>query len=95
LTEDEQLELELLAQIAMATDAQSLLTQGVCYACYGASAFEIMKLSLLAQISIAHNPSNDVTPAALIVQARCYVCNTGQLTMARMMELSLLAQIAT
>ncbi len=78
----------------MATDAQSLMTQGACYACYGVSSFEIMKLALLAQISLAHNPANAVDPQSLITQGKCFPC-FGTVSMARLMELALLAQIAT
>lgn len=78
----------------MATDPQSLLSSGNCYACYGASTFEIMKLSLLAQISKAHNASNATDPASLIAQGKCYPCY-GNVSMSKLMELALLAQIAS
>lgn len=53
------LELALLRRIvlnadpAAATDPQSLMTYGVCYACPGASEFEIMKISMLDMLSQA------------------------------------------
>ena len=78
----------------MATDPQTLMTQGKCYACHGASEFEIMKLALLAQISTTHNPSNDVTPQGLIAQGKCLECY-GMVSIPRLMELVLLTQIAT
>jgi len=78
----------------MALDPQSLITQGECYACYGLSSAMVMKLSLLAQISLARNASNNVTPAALIDQAKCFACFSSA-SLGEMMELALLAQIAT
>lgn len=77
----------------MATDAQSLLTQGNCYACYGASVYQILKLALLAQTSLGVNPANDVTPAGLIAQAKCFPCFSNT-DIPKMMELALLAQIS-
>jgi hypothetical protein len=89
------LELSLWQRInVMATDPQSLMTQGRCYACYGASTFEILKLSLLAQISLTHNPENDVTPQGLLAQGACLECY-GMVTTPKLMELVLLNQIAT
>lgn len=76
----------------MATDPQSLMTQGKCYACYGASEFEIMKLALLAQISTNHNAGNATDPASLIAQGKCFPC-FGEVTIPKLMELALLAQI--
>lgn len=78
----------------MAADPQSLMTQGKCFACFGASNFEIMKLALLAQISTAHNPANDVTPQGLLTQGACLEC-FGMVSIPRLMELVLLSQIAT
>lgn len=96
LSLDQAIELSLLQQIsAMATtDPQTLLTSGHCFACYGASTFEILKLALLAQISTTHNPSNDVTPQGLLSQGQCLECY-GMVSIPRLMELVLLAQIAT
>ncbi len=95
LSLDQALELALLQQIStMATDPQSLLNAGHCFACYGASTFEILKLALLAQISTNHNPANDVTPAGLIARGTCLECY-GMVTLPRLMELVLLSQIAT
>jgi hypothetical protein len=78
----------------MATDPQSLMTAGKCFACYGASTFEIMKLALLSQISTAHNAANDVTPQGLIAQGKCLECY-GMVSIPQLMELVLLNQIAT
>jgi len=78
----------------MATDAQSLATQGSCYACGGlASMYEIFKLSLLAQISLGQDPARDVTPQGLLTQAQCFECSTYA-SQAQLMELALLQQIA-
>lgn len=77
-----------------ATDPQSLMTQGSCFACYGASTYEIMKLALLAQISLAHNPDNNTDPVFLISEGRCYEC-FGQVTIPQLMILVLLNQIAS
>ena len=78
----------------MATDTQSLMSAGHCYVCYGASTFEILKLSLLAQISVTHNPANDVTPQGLLAQGECLECY-GMASIPKLMELVLLNQIAT
>jgi len=78
----------------MATDPQSLLSAGHCFACYGASTFEILKLALLAQISQSHNPANDVTPQGLLTQGACLECY-GMVSTPKLMELVLLSQIAT
>lgn len=78
----------------MATDPQSLITAGTCYACFTASTFEIMKLSLLAAISTNHNPANRTDPASLLSQAKCYACNSNA-SQSKLMELALLAQIAS
>jgi hypothetical protein len=78
----------------MATDAQSLITQANCYLCRGMSQFQAMKLALLAQISVAHNASNNVTPAFLESQGACYLCYVNG-DIGKIMELVLLNQIAT
>lgn len=80
--------------MSVATDPQSLLTAGKCYACPGATVFEIMKLQLLADISLQKNPANDVTPQGLISQGKCFPC-FATVSTARIMELALLAQIAS
>lgn len=78
-----------------ATDPQSLYSQGKCYLCFGTlSDYMILKLALLAQISVAHNPANQTDPQSLLTAGKCFPCfsnaSTGQI-----MELALLAQIAT
>ncbi len=76
----------------MATDPQSLATQGSCYSCVGASIYEIFKLTLLAQIVLASTPSADVTPQGLINQAACFEC-ASYVTLPQLMELALIKLI--
>lgn len=77
----------------MASDPQALMSEGHCFACYGASVFEILKLALLARISKASNPANDTTPQGLLTQAKCLACY-GVVSIPRLMALVLLGQIA-
>lgn len=78
----------------MPADPQTLMSEGHCFACYGASTFEILKLALLARISKASNPANDTTPQGLLAQGQCLEC-LGMVSIPRLMELVLLNQIAT
>lgn len=79
----------------MNTDPQSLMAAGKCYACFGqASEFQIMKLALLAGISVNHNASNQTDPQSLMTQGKCFAC-FGQASEPQILELALLAQIAT
>jgi hypothetical protein len=78
----------------MPTDAQTLVTQARCYLCDGVTLFQAMKLSLLAQIAVGHNPSADVSAQALITAASCYSCASYS-SLGDMMELALLQIIAT
>lgn len=78
----------------MATDAQSLITQAAPYMGMGVSIAMGIKLSLLAQIALAHNPAANVTPAALLTSAKCFNCFSNA-DLGMMMELALLAIIAT
>jgi len=78
----------------MATDPQSLVTAGSCYACAGMlSMYEIMKIELLAQIAVAAFPSADVTPQGLMTRAKCFQCGTYA-TPGQLYELALLQIIA-
>jgi cytochrome c551/c552 len=77
-----------------ADDSQTLISEGACFACYGASTFEILKLALLARISKAHNAANNVTPQGLISQGACLEC-FGMVSIPKLMELVLLTQIST
>ena len=101
LTDQQDLiELASWAQIAVnsnpmaTTDPQGLFALSKCYMCMGVSLFQAMKLALLAQISLAHNAANDVTPQGLMTQGKCFPCFSNVDT-GRIMELALLAQIAT
>jgi hypothetical protein len=82
--------------MAVATDPQSLLTAAQCYDCFGSSTYmlDLMKVALLAQISLAKNPANNVTPQGLLAAANCYQCFGASEYMLKLMELALLAQIA-
>lgn len=71
----------------MAVDTQSLMTQGKCYVCVGASQFQTLKLALLAQITNAM--ATDVN--ILMDQAKCYICLGISIPDA--LELALLSQI--
>lgn len=79
---------------AMNTDPQTLLSSAQCYVCEGVSIAQALKLSLLAKISLAHNPLNKVDPQSLLTQAQCYACFSNA-SIGKLMELALLAQIAT
>jgi hypothetical protein len=83
-----------VAKGIMNTDSQSLLSAGHCYVCFGASTFQSMKLALLASISTNHNPANQTDPQTLLTQAKCFACFSEAST-PRLMELALLAQIAS
>lgn len=78
----------------MATDAQTLLTEGKCYSCYGLSQAQTMKLALLRQIALTHNPAADVSAQALIAAAQCFAC-FSYADIGAMLELALLQIIAT
>jgi len=74
-----------------ATAPQTLLTGGRCFDCYGASAVQIQRLSLLANILTALDPMAATDPQSLITYGKCFDCygaNTVQI-----MELALLDQI--
>jgi len=78
-----------------ATTVQSLMTAGACYQCYGPlTTFELLQITLLAQISLDKNPANDVSPAGLMSQASCLSCGLGGST-GQLMILALLTQIAS
>lgn len=90
----EALELALWQQInAMPSDPQTLISEGHCFACHGASTFEIMKLALLARVSLLVDPANDVTPQGLLAAGQCLECY-GMVSTPKLMELVLLTQIA-
>lgn len=74
-----------------ATAPQDLLTGGRCFNCYGASAVQMMRLSLLARILTTTNPSAMTDPQSLITYGKCFDCYGASLV--EMMELALLDQI--
>ncbi len=79
----------------MATDVQTLVQQGKCYACYGPTSMAtLLRLALLRQIVLNHNPSAAVDPQSLLSDGRCYPCNSNA-SLAGTMELSLLSLWAT
>lgn len=98
MSQQEALEFELWVQYAQKlnvnTDPQSLLSSSQCYVCQGVSLFEALKISLLARISQNHNPANPVDAPTLLSQSKCYACFSNA-TIAELMELALLAQIAS
>ena len=74
-----------------ATAPQTLLTGGSCFDCYGASAVQMMRLSLLANILTALNPMAATDPQSLLTYGTCFNCyGAGSV---QMMELALLDQI--
>lgn len=78
----------------MALDPQSLLSASSCFMCYGVSIAQALKLQLLSQIALAHNPAANVTPAALLTAGKCWPCFSNS-DIGTMMELELLKIIAT
>jgi len=78
------------------TSAQALLDQAKCYGCAAPNGYTLglMKLALLAQISLAKNPANDVSPQGLMAASNCFKCYASNEYTLRLMELALLAQIA-
>jgi hypothetical protein len=80
----------------MATDAQSLLTEANCFACFATNIYteSLLELALLRQISLAGNPANDVSAQGLIAAANCYECFSANNNMENLLELGLLKQIA-
>jgi hypothetical protein len=77
-----------------ATDLQSLLDAGRCYACYGMTEVQVLILSLLAKALLVLDPAADVSGEGLLDYAKCFGCissaNTGD-----MIELALLDKIAS
>lgn len=75
---------------AIATN--TLLDETKCYACYGASITQLLRLGLLRRQLLASVPTADVSAAALLTYAQCYGCYGASLT--DLIELALLDQIA-
>lgn len=77
-----------------ATSAQTLLSEGKCFACYGnPSSGAIIKLSLLVRILTSLNPMAATSPQALLDYAKCFNCYSNA-DLTGMMELALLDQIS-
>ena len=74
-----------------ATAPQTLLTGGRCFDCYGASAVQMMRLSLLSNILTALNPMAATDPQSLLTYGKCFDCYGANGI--QMMELALLDQI--
>lgn len=70
---------------------QALLTEGRCFNCYGASAVQMMRLSLLANILTTLDSGAAVDPQSLLAYGKCFNCYGASMT--DMMELALLDQI--
>jgi hypothetical protein len=60
----------------VATDAQTLLTEAQCYACYGGN-LRLMRLALIKQWAELVDPTIDTSPQALLDYASCYACFAG------------------
>lgn len=80
----------------MATDAQSLLDETACFACFASNIYteSLMELALLRQILLARDPAADTSPQALLADAKCYECMAANNNMENLLELGLLQQIA-
>ena len=76
----------------MATDANTLLADTVCYACLSPGEWQLLKLGLLKQILLASSPMADTSTNALLEAAKCYECLSPG--MWQLIELGLLQQIA-
>lgn len=75
-----------------AIPTNTLLDETKCYACYGASITQLLRLGLLRRQLLALNASADVSAAALLEYSKCYACYGSSLT--DLIELALLDQIA-
>lgn len=75
---------------AIATN--TLLDEVKCYACYGGTMIQLIKLGLLRRTLLSKYPTADVSAAALLDYAKCYACY-GSSTM-DLLELALLDQIS-
>lgn len=75
----------------MATDANTLLSETVCYECLAPGQWQLLKLGLLKQILLANDPMADTSTTALLEAAKCYACLSPG--MWQLLELGLLQQI--
>lgn len=70
---------------------QELLTDGRCFNCYGASAVQMMRLSLLSNLLTALEPTAMTDPQTLLTYGKCFNCYGA--SQVEMMELALLDQV--
>jgi len=75
-----------------AISVNTLLDEVKCYACFGASMTQLIKLALLRRQLLALVPAADVSAGALLEYAKCYGCYGASLV--DLLELALLDQIA-
>lgn len=75
-----------------AANTQTLLEEVKCYACYGGSIQQLLKLALLRRKLLVGSPSADVSAGALIEYAKCYGCYGASIM--DLIELALLDQIS-
>jgi hypothetical protein len=57
-----------------ATDANTLLEQTKCYACYGLTLEQMLQLGLIRNALLNANPNAIVSAQGLITYATCYAC---------------------
>lgn len=81
----------------MATDAQSLMTQGQCFSCFGNSMYflTLMRLALWRQYLLQLNPGATVDPQGLLNLASCYSCFGSNKYALQLMRIAMLAQMAS
>lgn len=72
-------------------DYGTLLDESRCYACFGASFSDLLRLSLLRRYLLAISPNADVTVGSLLDYAKCYACFGASMT--DLIELALLNKI--
>lgn len=75
---------------AIATN--ELLEETKCYACYGLTLTQLLKLGLLRRQLIAAVPAADTSSSALLTYAKCYGCYGASIY--DLLEIALLDQIS-
>jgi hypothetical protein len=73
-----------------ATNPQTLITEARCFACYGVSSAQLIKIALLRRSVLASNPEADVSPEGLIHHAACFFCYIPDGNYGVLIELALL-----
>ena len=71
---------------------QEIISEAECFACYGASVVQMMKLGFLIRILQAFDEDADVTPNGLLAHAKCFNCLTDA-SLIDLFELALLHKI--